>query len=485
MVDLVIKNGHVVSREGMLYGGVAIDGEKIVSVGSNQSLPRAHRVLNAQDNLVIPGLIDPHVHMGSEEDPSLEDGIRMNWPMETSGALHGGVTTLGHMMGARGKSLIPHLEKTIKFGEQYSHIDFFCHAFVFDEVHLAEQGEMCRRGVTSFKHMFNAYKPRKDDERMDWLSGSVDAGLLFRSFESIAQRGYPCLGMVHCEEIDICDVLEERLRKAGRNDLAAWTESRPNFVEYMRIASAFEIARATGCPLYIVHISTAEGTEFLSQKRRQGYNIWGETEPHYLTHTADMEEKIGCWGKVNPAFKYDYDRERLWRGICDGAITNIGTDHGTGGRTAVMKEAGKGKHNNIWDSRVGIRGGLEHVLPVMMTTGVNSGRISVEDLVRVCCTNNAKAFGLYPEKGIIAPGSDADIVLVDPDKEATINQSFYHGLCEVSIYEGWKVRGMARTTLVRGEVMMQDYQTVGRPGHGRYVPRHAYQSSTKKGQGTI
>ncbi len=460
--------------DGILYGGVAITGGKITDVGSNQSLPQAHRVLDAQDNFVVPGLIDPHVHMGSEEDPSLEEGIRLNFPVETDGALHGGVTTLGHMMGARGKPLTSYLEETIRFGEQYSYIDFFCHAFIMDESQLAEQAEMCRRGVTSFKHMFNAYKPKKGDERMSWLSGPIDEGMLFRSFESIAQKGHPCLGMVHCEEIDICNVLEERLKQTGRKDLAVWTESHPNFVEYMRIIHAFEIAKATDAPLYIVHISTAEGAELVAQARRQSYNIWGETAPHYLTHTADMEEEVGCWGKVNPALKYDKDLERLWQGILDGGITNIGTDHGTGGRTAVKKEAGKGKHNNIWDSRVGIRGGLEHMLPVMMTHGVNAGKISIEDLVRVCSTNTAKVFGLYPRKGVIAPGSDADIVLIDPAKETVIDQNFYHCLCEVSIYEGWKVKGMARTTIVGGKVMMEDYQTTGKPGHGRFIPCRAY-----------
>lgn len=114
------------------------------------------------------------------------------------------------------------------------------------------------------------------------------------------------------------------------------------------------------------------------------------------------------------------------------------------------------------------------MLPVMMTYGVNTDRITIEDLVRVCSTNTAKAFGMYPRKGVISPGSDADIVIIDPDKEATINKNFYHCLCEVSIYEGWKVRGMAKTTLVRGEVMMEDYQTIGKPGQGRYVPCRAY-----------
>lgn len=144
------------------------------------------------------------------------------------------------------------------------------------------------------------------------------------------------------------------------------------------------------------------------------------------------------------------------------------------GRSAVSKERSTGKHNNIWDSRPGVRGGMEHMLPVMMTHGVRAGRISIEDLVRICSTNTAKAFGLYPRKGVLAPGADADIVLVDPDKEAVVDKDFYHCLCEVSIYEGWKMKGMARTTILRGEVMMDDYEMVGKPGYGRFLPCRAY-----------
>jgi dihydropyrimidinase/dihydroorotase len=184
-----------------------------------------------------------------------------------------------------------------------------------------------------------------------------------------------------------------------------------------------------------------------------------------------MEATIGCWGKVNPPLRSRRDVDRLWRAIHDGGVTCFGTDHGTGGRTRAMKEKGGGKHDNIWAARAGIRGGLEHLLPVLMTAGVHAGRISIEDLVRVGATNTAKVFGLYPHKGVIVAGADADLVIVDPDREATIDDDFYHCLCEVSIYRGWRVKGLARTALVRGRVMMDDFETVDKPGWGRYVPR--------------
>jgi len=473
MADIVIKNGRVVTPSGIINGGVAIDGQKIMHIGSDASLPRGNRTIDAEWNFVIPGLIDPHVHMGSSEDQSLEQGLSITLPVETEGALHGGITTFGHFVGVKEEPILPRLETTIALGEQYSFTDFFCHAYIMGEHHLAEQAKLCERGVTSFKHFFNAYKTRKGEEQFNHL-GPIDAGILFQSLEFVAKFGYPCLGMVHCEDADIFSILEERLRVAGRNDLAAWAESHPNSVEYIRIIYALEIAKMTGAPLYVVHISTAEGVDLVVQAQQDGYCVWGETCPQYLTHTADMETEIGCWGKVNPSLKYKKDNKRLWQGIRAGGITNIGNDHGTGGRTVLTKEAGKGKHDNIWDSRVGIRGGLEHMLPVMMTFGVNSNRITIEDLVRICSTNTAKAFGLYPKKGVILPGSDADLVIVDPDKKATIDKNFYHCLCEVSIYDGWKVKGIARTVLMRGEVMVENYCMTAKASHGRYIPRPIY-----------
>jgi dihydropyrimidinase/dihydroorotase len=471
MVDLVIKKGRLITPSGIMYGGIAVDSGKIVYVGKNHGLPRGKRVLDAEEHFVIPGLIDPHVHLAGGIWPTVEEGLRTQFATETEGAIHGGVTTLGFFIGKQASTLLPELDMTISIGERLSYIDFFCHAIISRESHLAEQPELCRKGVTSFKHLFNAYRGTQAESMGD-IPVSCDEGMLFRSFEFIAKWGYPALGMCHCEEADIIFVLMDRLRNAGRNDLKAWTEARPNFVEYMRIDHALHIAKATNCPLYIVHISTAEGAELIEKARHQGYPVWGETCPHYLTHTGDMEEEIGCWGKVNPSLKYARDVQILWRQIRSGGITNLGTDHSTHGLD--YKEQGGGKHNNIWNSTLSICGGMEHMLPIMMTYGVNAGRISIEDLVRVGSTNTAKVFGLYPRKGVISPGSDADIVIVDPDKETTINEDFYHCQCECRIYDGWKVKGMARTTVVRGEVMMEDYITVGKPGHGKYLFCRAY-----------
>jgi dihydropyrimidinase/dihydroorotase len=468
----VIRNGTIVTPRGRFHGGLAVQGGRIVAVGADGSLPPAHRVIDAGDRYVLPGLIDAHVHMASEEDASIAEGLRANMPRETEGALYGGVTTFGHFVGMRNEPLQPNVRATIEHGDRWSHVDYFLHAIVSTEEHFDEQPALWALGVTSYKHFFNAYRTRPGEE-LSWLGGPSDAGMLYRSLRFCAERGHPGVVVVHCEDIDLIVHLEARVKAAGRRDLGAWSDARPNAAESTRVAMAIELARWAGAPLYVAHLSTAEAADLVAAARARGEAVWAEVTPHHLTHTGDMEREVGCWGKVNPPLRAVDDTERLWRAFHDGGITCLGSDHGTGGRTRPTKEKGGGRHQNIWGARSGNRGGLEHFLPVLMTSGVAAGRLSVEDVVRVGAENTARVFGLYPRKGVLAPGADADVVIVDPDLEATVDDAFYHCLCEVSIYRGQKFRGLAWTTIVRGRVMMEARQTVGAPGWGRHVPRGA------------
>jgi dihydropyrimidinase/dihydroorotase len=471
MVKIAIKNGRVVAPSGVIYGGVAIDGERIIYVGSDYSLPEARKTIDAEGCFVIPGLIDPHVHMGGAPGIPFEEELYRQLKKETEGALRG-VTTFGNMITAGpGGSNFDFLDTLIKAGQELSYVDFFCHGVVASELHLSEQPELWRRGVTSFKHFWNAYKGA---DGMGLLA-PTDEAIAYRSLLFVAEQGYPGVALFHCEEIDPFYALSQKLREEGRNDLEAWAEARPPWAEEKRIFDAMEMAKNAGNPpVYIVHISCAEGVNLVAEARRQGYPVWGETNPAFLTHTCKMDE-LGCWGKVIPPFRYPKDRDRLWRGMRDGGITNIGTD--LCAWTRKVKEeglGGKGKYGNLWDAAPGLCGGLEHLLPVMMTFGVHAGKISIEEMVRLCSTNTAKVFGIYPKKGVLAPGSDADIVIVDPYKEVVVDDAFYHCGAEFSVYHGWKFKGLARTTIIRGEVMMEDYETTGKPGHGRFIARGGY-----------
>lgn len=451
MLDLAIMNVHMVTPDGVVYGGLGVEGETISYIGPAKELPGAKRVVDGQDHLAIPGFIDPHVHLGQVGVPQDEEILRRNFLRETRAALRGGVTTVGVFSAPRPSGCgIEGVRLCQEIGEECSFTDFFLHTVVSSERHIEEIPILAREcGVWSFKHFFNANKPRHPGE--DVPHAHCEHTLLFQSLQVVSGLGPPALGMVHCEDQDLINLLEDRLKTENRNDLKAWAEARPGWVEHLRMRLAFEIAKALGAALYFVHIGAAEGVDLMAEARSRGHHVWGETCPHYLTHTAEMEKEIGCWGKVKTAIKFPRDQDRLWEGIKGGNITNMGTDHVVCNREE--KEAGGGKFGNIWKSRAGIAGGMEHWLPVMMTFGVHSGRISIEEMIRICSTNNAIAFGLYPQKGVLKEGSDADIVLVDPEREVKVDSNFYLGRGDWSIYEGWRLKGLPRMTVLRGNVV--------------------------------
>jgi dihydroorotase-like cyclic amidohydrolase len=296
MVDLVIRNGTVVTPRGRFHGGLAIDGEQIAAVGADASLPPARRAIDAREHYVLPGLIDAHVHMASEEDPSIPEGLRANMPVETEGALYGGVTTFGHFVGQRNEPLTPNVRATIEHGNRWSHVDFFMHAIVSAEGHYAELPEVWRLGVTSFKHFFNAYRARPGEE-LSWLGGPSDAGMLYRSLRFCAERGAPGVVVVHCEDIDLIIHMEEQVKAAGRRDLGAWSDARPNAAESTRVATALELARRAGAPLYIAHLSTAEAADLVAAARRRGSPCGQRSRPITSPTPGAMESAIGCWGR--------------------------------------------------------------------------------------------------------------------------------------------------------------------------------------------
>jgi dihydropyrimidinase/dihydroorotase len=467
VIDLVVRRARVVTEAGVHEGSIGVDGGRIAWVGGDAWAPQARQTIDAREAFAIPGFIDSHVHLRGGREGSHDAVWAETFASEGAGAVHGGVTTLGVFSWSEpGQPVATGIESMRRVGPRQSPVDFFAHAVLTRPDHVDEIPMLADElGCWSFKHFFNANKARPGEDSKSVYPG-VENELLFRSCEAIRNLGGPAIAMAHCEDQDIIWTLQDRLRAAGRNDLRAWAEARPGWVEHLRMRIAWDIARAVGVPLYIVHVAAAEGVELLAEARQRGEPLWGETCPHYLTHTAEMEAEIGNWGRVNTAIKSLRDQNRLWAGIRDGSISNMGTDHSTFPRS--VKEGPGGKHQNIWNARSGIIGGLEHWLPVMMTFGVLAGRITIEEMVRVCSTNNAKAFGLYPRKGTIRPGADADIVLIDPEREVGVSTDFYRSSADWTIYEGWTFRGLPTWTIAGGEVVMADGELVaGR--RGRYL----------------
>lgn len=466
-VDIVVKNGKVVTPSGTIVGGVAVVGEKIVAIAPDGQLPNARQTHDAQGHYILPGVIDPHVHLCSDQPGTPIERYANDFDTESLGAIHGGVTCYLTRIASL-ESCQELFFRVVKWGEENSFSDFFLNAAVFNQVHLDEQSWMSERGVAAFKHFFIAYKGAEGIQKG---LQPVNAGMLFRSFENIGRLGFPAIGLVHPEEMDIIDVLKERLQKNGRTDLAAWTEARPAFTELMQIEATALIAEVTGARFYIPHLSIGRGVDTVERFLDRGVNIYAETCPHYLILHKDMAE-LGGWGKVVPPLRTQADQEALWTGIRRGIIRTIGSDHCP--YSLASKEQGGGK-NNLWTAMPGFNNGMEHLLPLMWTYGVDKGRITVEEFVKVCSENSARIFGLYPRKGALLPGSDADIIIVDPHKEAVIDSGFYHTRSpEWSVFYGHQVRGLCTFTMVRGRVVYKDGKAINQAGHARFIPAARY-----------
>lgn len=466
MIDLLFRDGLVVSANDQQFASVGVAEGRIVFVGESTDAPDARRTVDCRDRYVLPGVIDPHWHIGQQPGPPPPtERWREDVAPETAAAARGGVTTVFSMY-ARRDPYPPIVRQLIEWGNELSFLDFNFHPILQSSEHIDQIDELYAMGVTTYKFFFDAYKGWEGEQI---ALSPLDAGLVHRLLSKIASLG-DSVGLVHAEDQDLIYELQESMRATGRTDLAVWADSRPALAEAMKAFEAIEIAKEVGAALYIVHIGAAVVADMVRQARAEGHRIYGETCPHYLTHSADMEAEVGIYAKVNNAIKSREDADALWRAITNGGITNMGTDHVCW--SAEDKKMGGDQHDNIWNSLPGISGGTEHWLPVMLT-GVAQGRLSLSDVVRVTSTANARLFGLYPRKGVIAVGADADLVVVDPDREVRVEPaSFYISPPATgwSIYDGWTFRGMPVMTVLRGVVVAEDGEIVGAAG-GRFIPR--------------
>jgi dihydropyrimidinase len=452
--DCVIKNGIVVTPQGTIIGGVAVKGTKVIAVGADELLPDASRFINANGGYVIPGLIDIHYHLGAGGPP---ERIESDFRTETPGAAVNGVTTVSSMLATL-DSYIPFALKVMEWGKGKSYVNYALHCAIETDSHFEELEKICDMGMCRFKMFYTAYKG-EEGRKIGQLG--CDDGMVYRAFEFFAEYGFPAMATLHCEEQDIIDLLQPRYEKK-RMDLAAWTEARPDFIEAMSIDSAAWIAKETGASVHIAHMSTREAVEELARWQSAGVRIYGETTPTYLTLTK--YDNIGIWGKINPPLREKDDQEALWAALRDGIITTMGTD--TCPYTRKEKEQG----GDLWSALPGFATGIEVFCSVMMTEGVHKGRLSIEQMVKVTSEGTARLLNLYPRKGALVPGADADIVIVDPNKEATIHsKDLLTRAKEWSPFEGMKVKGMPVFTMVMGEIVSENRELVGNP-NGRFVP---------------
>lgn len=458
MYDLIIHGGMVaLPGQPPALLDIAVRDGRVAAILEPGGDAQASDRLDATGRLVLPGALDVHVHLGHGNDISFPREAA-DAQSETSAAASGGVTTIiPYILSAKEHSEIFDEIRTVT--EAGSHIDFGYHLIISTEEQLAQiPAYIADYGVPSFKIFMN----NRGGEGQRLGLPDIDDAFLFRLAQACAEHG----GLVcpHPENIEVVHFLRNQVMAKdpeGTNGLASWNESRPPFAEADAIQRSARLAHAAGAPIYMVHTSSGEALDAAIAARKDGVDITVETCPHYLTHDTSWE--MGSVGKINPPLREAEDCDALWRGIQSGAIDTIASDHVH--RGIASKEGG------IWKASPGCPG-VETILPVMLTEGHHRRGVSIERIVSLVSEKPAKAMGLWGRKGALAPGFDADIVLVDLEATYTLQRDDVKSNAGYSIYEGREFTGRVTNTLVRGVEVYRDGQMVGSTaGHGRYLRR--------------
>ena len=451
-IDTLIHGAEVVLPHG---GGVqkldlAIEEGRVSAhlAPGDASLIKARNTIDAKGKTVLPGVIDPHTHLGFG-DP------KTDYSTETAAAaLHGVTTLLNYLM-----TKDPYEEEykiNRELGDSQTHIDYGFHAIISTREQIAELEQyILEFGVSSFKFFMSF---RGQEGAYVGLT-PIDDGIMFELFEVLGRHPgtVPC---VHAENVEVVWPLRDRLQKSGRDDLKAWHESRPPFTEAEAAVRAMLFARETGKVAYIVHTSSGQTVREARRFRSHGDEVHIETCPHYLTHTYDSP--VGTLGKQNPPLRGPEDVEALWEAIADGTVDTIGSDHAP--RLADKKQG------SVWTASPG-QPNLPVILPVLLSEGVRRRGLSLERVAEICSANVARIFGMWPRKGSLQVGADADLVIVDLDMEKTVTAAGLRGRADYSIYEGMSLTGWPVLTMLRGEVIARDGELLAKPGQGKFLHR--------------
>jgi len=450
--DLMIHGGTLVTASRTEEADLGIRGEKIAAVGRGL---KGERVIDARGLLVLPGAVDPHVHL---EMPVGATRSSDDWFTGTRAAACGGTTAvIDFVEPAPGESLASALAARRALAQGQAVIDFGLHmTIVNDEPQtLAEIPILTRQGCTSFKTYLTYAGFRLSD------------AALLNVLSAVRPTGGTVL--VHAENDAIIAHLKRRLRAEGRNEPFSHASSRPAIAEGEAIQRSLALAEAAGARLYVVHTSTALGADAIRAARGRGVPACGETCPQYLLLTEaelarpDFEgAKFVC----SPPLRTDADCARLWQALADDDLQTVGTDH-CPFNFHGQKELGRGNYEDI----PGGLPGIESRLALLHTFGFREGRLTLNRWVQVCCTNPARIFGLYPRKGSLEPGADADVVLFDPGKKVILGKSVLHENVDYTPYEGLALQGYPVLTILRGRVIVEGGDLRAEPGSGQYLVR--------------
>ncbi|SHO43058.1 dihydropyrimidinase [Desulfopila aestuarii] len=455
MGSLLIKNGEIVSPLDCTFQDIYIEDGKIAALGKDLDVS-ADRVLDAAGQYVLPGGIDVHTHL---DMPFMGEVSADDFESGTAAAMAGGTTSIiDYIVPGKGQSLLEALA-TWKSKAKTAVADYGFHmAVTWYSDQVAREMAVCVReeGIPSFK-AFLAYKDAimvNDEELVGLLKCSRELNALI---------------MAHCENGEIVAELQEKLFAEGKVEPKYHALSRPSYAEGESAFRLASLARAIGVPAYFVHMSCAESTRVLVEARAQGMDIYGETCPQYLLLDDSVYDKpdfLGAAYVMSPPIRPKGHAESLWGAIRAGQIQVVGTDH-CPFNLKGQKELGRDDFRKIPNGAAGI----EDRLKLLYTYGVMKGRITINQMVAITSTNPAKIFGMYPQKGSITVGADADLVIWQPDGEGTISAMTHYHRVDTSIFEGYRTVGAPAVVIANGRVQCEDGKLMVEPGAGRFIPR--------------
>jgi dihydropyrimidinase len=463
-MSLLIRGGRIVTAADDYVADVYIEDERIVLIGESIEV-QADQVIDAAGKYVLPGCVDPHTHLdmpfgGTVTIDDVESG-------QTSAAFGGTTCHVDFIIQGKGQTFAQALEDWRAKANGKQVIDMGYHMAVTDLEDggtLEELSTLPDQGITSYK-LFMAYKGAL----------MVDDETLYRTMEVAAKTG--ALVMVHAENGDVIDVLVREALAAGHAEPLYHALTRPPEAEGEATNRAIQLAHLAGAPLYVVHVTCRQAVEPIAAAREKGWDVWGETCTQYFFNSLDDIARPNFEGAkyvYSPPVRDKSNWDVLWNAVRTDALSAISTDH-----CAFLfdgqKTLGKDDFSKIPNGGPGI----ENRLPMIHEFGVRAGRISLNRMVELLATSPAKLFGLYPRKGTVAVGSDADLVVFDPEKTVTISAKTHHSKSDYNLFEGTQVTGSPEIVLLRGRILVENDELVAAPGVGQFVARARFGQELK------
>ncbi|NKB32801.1 MAG: amidohydrolase family protein [Pseudomonadales bacterium] len=444
--DILVQGGTVVTSEASYAADVLVEDGVIIAIGQDLDAAQGVRLIDASGLLVLPGGVDPHVHLGGNWVDDYHTG--------SMAALAGGITTISNFPFATPGSVLTDLiEREANLIQQQAIADVILHTTITDPATQTEQLEaLAATGQPSIKIFmnFDFFDPNAADF-LQAVEVAGDAGILT---------------LIHAEDASILSHQAGELEAVGQTSVQYLADARPPLAEETAMKRAVAMAEQSGSPMYAVHVSSERGLKVAQAARDNGLPFFIETRPIYLHLTSERFDSPEAGVYVGqPPLREQSDQDALWEGLANGTIQVVGTDH-----VAYSREDKLDPSQTITNHRAGMNH-LQMLRPLLYSDGVLKGRITVEQMVAVTATNPAKLFGLFPRKGTIAVGSDADLVIWDPDETRTVRDEDMFSATGFSIYSGWEVTGWPLTTIRRGELVFENGEILGAAGSGQLLER--------------